>query len=264
MKAYLDLLRTVLEHGKFREDRTGTGTQAVFGSQLRFDLSAGFPLLTTKRIHTKSVFHELLWFLRGETNLQYLHKHKVSIWDEWADEQGELGPIYGKQWRSWQDAQGKHHDQIAQLVHDIQANPHSRSLIVSAWNVGELPQMRLRPCHVLLQAWVNDNKLSLQVYQRSADLFLGVPFNIASYALLLHMLAQVTNLQVGEFIHVLGDAHIYLNHLDQVRLQLTRQPQTLPRIELNPDIKDIFAFTYDDIILSGYTPHAKISAPVAI
>lgn len=264
MKQYLDLLRNVLEHGNRREDRTGTGTLALFGEQLRCDLAAGFPLLTTKKIHTKSVWHELLWFLRGDTNLGYLHKHRVSIWNEWADDAGNLGPIYGKQWRSWPDANGKCHDQIAKLVSDIKKYPHSRSLIVSAWNVGQLQDMRLLPCHVLFQVWVNENKLSMQVYQRSADLFLGVPFNIASYSLLLHMLAQVTDLQVGEFAHVLGDAHIYLNHLEQAKLQLTRQPTNLPQIKLNPQVKDIFAFTYDDIKIEGYSPQPKISAPVAI
>ncbi len=264
MKQYLDLLRNVLEHGNRREDRTGTGTLALFGEQLRCDLAAGFPLLTTKKIHTKSVWHELLWFLRGDTNLGYLHKHRVSIWNEWADDAGNLGPIYGKQWRSWPDANGKCHDQIAKLVSDIKKYPHSRSLIVSAWNVGQLQDMRLLPCHVLFQVWVNENKLSMQVYQRSADLFLGVPFNIASYSLLLHMLAQVTDLQVGEFVHVLGDAHIYLNHLEQAKLQLTRQPTNLPQIKLNPQVKDIFAFTYDDIKIEGYSPQPKISAPVAI
>ncbi len=264
MKQYLDLLRNVLEHGNRREDRTGTGTLALFGEQLRCDLAAGFPLLTTKKIHTKSVWHELLWFLRGDTNLGYLHKHRVSIWNEWADDAGNLGPIYGKQWRSWPDANGKCHDQIKKLVSDIKKYPHSRSLIVSAWNVGQLQDMRLLPCHVLFQVWVNENKLSMQVYQRSADLFLGVPFNIASYSLLLHMLAQVTDLQVGEFVHVLGDAHIYLNHLEQAKLQLTRQPTNLPQIKLNPQVKDIFAFTYDDIKIEGYSPQPKISAPVAI
>ncbi len=264
MRQYHELLRHVLEHGVRRQDRTGTGTLSVFGYQMRFDLQAGFPLVTTKKVHLKSVIHELLWFLRGDTNIRYLRDNGVTIWDEWADEHGELGPIYGYQWRSWPAADGRHIDQIARVVDEIRRNPDSRRLLVSAWNVGELERMRLPPCHVLFQFYVAGGRLSCQLYQRSADLFLGVPFNIASYALLTMMIAQVTDLKPGEFIHTLGDAHIYLNHLEQVRLQLTREPRPLPRMRLNPEIRDLFAFRYEDFTLEGYDPHPPIKAPVAV
>ncbi|PJK14206.1 thymidylate synthase [Lysobacteraceae bacterium NML07-0707] len=264
MRQYLDLLNHVLESGTEKSDRTGTGTRSVFGYQMRFDLSQGFPLLTTKKLHTRSIIHELLWFLRGQTNIAYLREHKVSIWDEWADENGELGPIYGKQWRSWEGRDGQCIDQIAWLVDEIRRNPDSRRLVVSAWNVAELSQMALMPCHTLFQFYVADGKLSCQLYQRSGDIFLGVPFNIASYALLTHMLAQVCDLQVGDFVHTLGDAHLYSNHLEQAREQLTRKPGALPRLRLNPAVKDLFAFGFEDIQIEGYQPQPAIKAPVAV
>ncbi|PJK09771.1 thymidylate synthase [Lysobacteraceae bacterium NML120232] len=264
MQPYLQLLEHVLHHGMEKSDRTGTGTRSVFGYQMRFDLSQGFPLLTTKKLHLRSIIHELLWFLKGQTNIAYLRENKVSIWDEWADENGELGPVYGKQWRSWQGRDGKCIDQIAWLVDEIRQNPDSRRLIVSAWNVAELPQMALMPCHTLFQFYVADGKLSCQLYQRSGDIFLGVPFNIASYALLTHMIAQVCDLQVGDFVHTLGDAHLYSNHLEQAREQLTRKPGALPRLRLNPAVKDLFAFSFDDIQIEGYQPQPAIKAPVAV
>ena len=264
MQQYLDLCRRVLNEGIEKHDRTGTGTLSVFGHQMRFPMQNGFPLLTTKKLHLKSIIYELLWFLRGDTNIQYLHDHGVSIWDEWADQQGELGPVYGHQWRSWPDYNGQTIDQIQNLVQQIRTNPDSRRLIVSAWNVAEIEQMALPPCHCLFQFYVANGTLSLQLYQRSADIFLGVPFNIASYALLLQMMAQVTGYQCGEFIHTLGDAHIYLNHLSQVQLQLAREPRPLPRIVLNPDIKDIFAFQYEDFTLTDYNPHPHIKGDVSI
>ena len=264
MKQYLDLLTRVLNEGVRKEDRTGTGTISVFGHQMRFDLAEGFPLLTTKKLHTKSIFYELLWFLRGDTNVKYLHDHGVSIWDEWADPDGDLGHIYGYQWRSWPDYNGGFVDQISQAVEMIKHNPDSRRIIVSAWNVGDLGNMNLPPCHVFFQFYVADGRLSLQMYQRSADIFLGVPFNIASYALLLEMMAQVTGLKAGDFVHTLGDAHIYSNHIDQVKLQLTREPRALPKLTLNPDVKDIFQFTFEDIVLTGYDPHPHIKGEVAV
>lgn len=264
MQQYLQLLRHVLDHGVRKEDRTGTGTISVFGYQMRFDLEAGFPLVTTKKVHLKSIIHELLWFLRGDTNIAYLREHGVTIWDEWADANGDLGPIYGYQWRSWPTADGRHIDQIAQVVAQIRSNPDSRRIIVSAWNVGELDKMRLPPCHVLFQFYVAEGRLSCQLYQRSADLFLGVPFNIASYALLTMMIAQVTGLKPGEFVHTLGDAHIYLNHLEQVRLQLGREPRPLPVMRINPAVRDLFAFRYEDFTLEGYDPHPAIKASVAV
>ncbi len=264
MKQYHDLLRHVLIHGTKKEDRTGTGTISTFGYQMRFDLAEGFPLVTTKKVHLKSIIHELLWFLRGETNIKYLVENGVSIWNEWADENGELGPVYGKQWRSWQGANGDVIDQISNVIEEIKHNPSSRRLIVSAWNVGELDKMALAPCHSFFQFYVNDGKLSCQLYQRSADVFLGVPFNIASYALLTMMIAQVCDLKVGEFIHTFGDVHIYLNHLEQVNLQLSREPRPLPTMKIDPAIKYIFDFEYDDFILEGYDPHPAIKAPVAV
>lgn len=264
MRQYLDLLRHILDHGVRKNDRTGTGTLSVFGYQMRFDLQAGFPLLTTKKVHLKSVIHELLWFLRGDTNIAYLNEHGVTIWDEWADENGDLGPIYGKQWRSWPTADGRCIDQISAVLEEIKHNPDSRRMVVSAWNVGELDKMRLPPCHMLFQFYVAEGRLSCQLYQRSADVFLGVPFNIASYALLTMMIAQVTGLKPGEFIHTLGDAHLYLNHLEQARLQLTREPRPLPTMRLNPEVRDLFAFRYEDFTLEGYDPHPAIKALVAV
>ncbi len=264
MKQYLELMRHVRSHGIEKHDRTGTGTLSVFGYQMRFDLSAGFPLLTTKRLHLRSIIHELLWFLRGEGNIAYLKEHGVSIWDEWADERGELGPIYGVQWRAWPTADGRTIDQISQVIEQIKTNPDSRRLIVSAWNVGQLEQMALPPCHLLFQFYVAEGKLSCQLYQRSADIFLGVPFNIASYALLTMMVAQVTGLKPGEFVHTLGDVHLYLNHLQQADMQLAREPRPLPRMQLNPRVRDIFAFRFEDFQLEGYEPHPHIKAPVAV
>ena len=264
MKQYLDLLSHILENGNEKTDRTGTGTKSVFGYQMRFDLQKGFPLLTTKKLHTRSIFHELLWFLKGDTNIKYLHDNKVTIWDEWADENGDLGPVYGKQWRAWQGADGKITDQISQVVNQIKNTPDSRRMLVSAWNVGEVEQMVLPPCHIVFQFYVANNKLSCQLYQRSAGVFLGVPFNIASYALLTEMIAQVCGLEAGEFIHTLGDAHLYLNHLDQARLQLSRMPYELPKLVLNPEVKDIFDFTYEDIKIENYVSHPHIKAEVAV
>ncbi|MFC4528491.1 thymidylate synthase [Dyella halodurans] len=264
MRAYLDLLQHVLDHGTEKGDRTGTGTRSVFGWQMRFDLAQGFPLVTTKKLHLKSIIHELIWFLRGDTNTAYLKEHGVSIWDEWADAQGELGPVYGKQWRAWPTADGGVVDQIRWVVDEIKRNPDSRRLVVSAWNVGELPKMALMPCHALFQFYVADGKLSCQLYQRSGDIFLGVPFNIASYALLTHMIAQVCGLGVGDFVHTLGDAHLYNNHLEQARLQLSREPRPLPRLELNPEVRSLFDFRFEDIAITGYEPHPAIRAPVAV
>jgi len=264
MKQYLNLLQRVSDEGIRKDDRTGTGTISIFGHQSRYPMSEGFPLLTTKKLHVKSIIYELLWFLRGDTNIRYLHDHKVTIWDEWADANGDLGPIYGRQWRSWPDYKGGTIDQISQAVETIKNNPDSRRIVVSAWNVAELPEMHLAPCHALFQFYVADGKLSLQLYQRSADIFLGVPFNIASYALLLKMMAQVTGLQEGDFVHTLGDAHIYLNHLEQVKLQLTRDPRPLPTMKLNPDVKTIFDFTFEDFELIGYDPHPAIKGEVSV
>ncbi|WP_445146201.1 thymidylate synthase [Dyella sp. Tek66A03] len=264
MRAYLDLLQHVLDHGTEKDDRTGTGTRSVFGWQMRFDLAQGFPLVTTKKLHLKSIIHELIWFLRGETNTAYLKQHGVSIWDEWADANGELGPVYGKQWRAWPTADGGVVDQIRWVVDEIKRNPDSRRLLVSAWNVGELPKMALMPCHALFQFYVADGKLSCQLYQRSGDIFLGVPFNIASYALLTHMIAQVCDLGVGDFVHTLGDAHLYNNHLEQARLQLSREPRPLPRLELNPGVRSLFDFRFEDVAISGYEPYPAIRAPVAV
>ena len=264
MRQYLDLLRTILERGHRKSDRTGTGTLSVFGHQMRFDLSEGFPLVTTKKLHAKSIIHELLWFLRGETNVRALNEVGVTIWDAWADEQGELGPVYGSQWRSWRSPDGQSIDQMKQLVQQIRTNPDSRRLIVSAWNVADIDRMKLPPCHVLFQFYVADGRLSCQLYQRSADVFLGVPFNIASYALLTMMMAQATDLQAGEFVHTFGDAHLYLNHIEQAQLQLERTPRKLPRMELNPTVKSIFDFQYDDFRLLEYDPHPHIKAAVAV
>jgi len=261
---YEDFLRYVLQHGARKTDRTGTGTTSMLGGQLRFNLADGFPLITTKKVHLKSIIHELLWFLKGETNTAYLKEHGVSIWDEWADENGELGPVYGKQWRSWEAADGRTIDQISEAIHLIKNNPDSRRILVSAWNVGELDRMALMPCHCLFQFYVANGKLSCQLYQRSADLFLGVPFNIASYALLTLMMAQVCDLQPGEFVHTFGDAHIYSNHMDQVALQLSREARPWPTMRINPDVKDLFAFRYEDFTLEGYDPWPGIKAPVAI
>ena len=264
MQEYLNLMRFVKEHGEKKEDRTGTGTLSVFGYQSRYDLSKGFPLLTTKKVHLKSVIHELLWFLMGDSNVRYLQENKVRIWNEWADENGDLGPVYGVQWRSWRGADDKTVDQIKNVIEMIKTNPQSRRLIVSAWNVGEIENMALPPCHTFFQFYVNNNKLSCQLYQRSADIFLGVPFNIASYALLTMMVAQVCDLGVGDFVHTLGDAHIYTNHMEQTELQLSREPRALPTMKLNPDIKNIFDFSYDDFELIGYDPHPLIKGKVAI
>ena len=264
MRQYLDLLRDVRNGGSKRADRTGTGTLSVFGRQLRFDLTDGFPLVTTKKVHLRSIIAELLWFLRGDTNVGWLREQNVTIWDEWADDRGDLGPVYGAQWRSWKGADGRTHDQIAAVLDGIRNNPDSRRLIVSAWNVGEIEHMALAPCHAIFQFYVADGRLSCQLYQRSADLFLGVPFNIASYALLTHLMAQVTGLQPGEFVHTFGDAHIYSNHVDQVDEQLSRDTRSLPKLQLNTDITDLFAFTANDIVIVDYDPHPRISAPVAV
>jgi thymidylate synthase len=264
MRAYLDLLRHVLEHGTVKADRTGTGTRSVFGWQMRFDLREGFPLVTTKKLHLKSIIHELIWFLRGDTNIAYLKEHGVSIWDEWADPNGELGPVYGEQWRAWRTADGATVDQIRWVVEEIRRNPDSRRLIVNAWNVGELPRMALMPCHTMFQFYVADGRLSCQLYQRSGDIFLGVPFNIASYALLTHMVAQVCGLGVGDFVHVLGDAHLYSNHLEQAHLQLTREPRPLPTLRLNPEVRVLENFRFEDVAIEGYAPHPAIKAPVAV
>ena len=264
MRQYLDLLNHILENGVDKNDRTGTGTRSVFGHQMRFDLADGFPLVTTKKVHLKSIIYELLWFLNGDTNVKYLQDNGVRIWNEWADPDGNLGHIYGYQWRSWHDYNGGHIDQISQVISDIKNNPDSRRIIVSAWNVADLPNMNLPPCHAFFQFYVADGRLSLQLYQRSADCFLGVPFNIASYALLLQMMAQVCGLQPGEFVHTTGDTHIYSNHFDQVRLQLTRQPRPLPRMILNPDVKDIFGFRYEDFRLEGYDPYPAIKGQVSV
>ena len=264
MRPYLDLMRHVLEHGARKNDRTGTGTLSVFGAQLRFDLAAGFPLLTTKKVHLKSIIHELLWFLKGETNTRYLKEHGVTIWDEWADAKGELGPVYGYQWRSWPTPDGRHIDQVSQVIEQIRRNPDSRRLIVSAWNVADLPKMALLPCHAFFQFYVAEGRLSCQLYQRSADLFLGVPFNIASYALLTLMVAQVCGLKAGDFVQTFGDTHLYLNHLEQAREQLSRSPRRLPTMRLNPAVKDLFAFRYEDFTLENYDPHPAIRAPVAV
>ncbi len=264
MQQYLDLLRHIKNNGTIKSDRTGTGTISTFGYQMRFDLSQGFPLLTTKKLHLRSIIYELLWFLRGDTNIRYLHEHNVTIWDEWADPNGDLGHIYGYQWRSWPTPDGKHIDQITQVIDQIRKNPDSRRLIVSAWNVAEIDTMALPPCHTLFQFYVADNKLSCQLYQRSADVFLGVPFNIASYALLTQMVAQVTGLEVGTFVHTLGDAHIYLNHTEQVDLQLSRTPRALPIMKINPDVRSIFDFQYEDFSLENYDPYPSIKAPIAV
>lgn len=264
MKQYHDLMRHVLENGATKTDRTGTGTQSVFGYQMRFNLQDGFPLLTTKKLHLKSILHELLWFLKGDTNISYLKENGVKIWDEWADENGNLGPVYGSQWRSWPTADGRHIDQITQVVYQIKNNPDSRRMIVSAWNVGEIEHMKLPPCHAFFQFYVADGKLSCQLYQRSADIFLGVPFNIASYALLTQMIAQVCNLQLGDFIHTLGDAHLYSNHIEQAKLQLTRELRALPQLKINPEVSSIFEFKFEDFSLEGYDPHPHIKAEVAV
>ena len=264
MRAYLDLLQHVLDHGAEKADRTGTGTRSVFGWQLRFDLAQGFPLVTTKKLHLKSIIHELIWFLRGDTNIAYLKENGVSIWDEWADADGELGPVYGKQWRAWPKADGGTVDQISWVIEEIRRNPDSRRLIVNAWNVGELPKMALMPCHAMFQFYVANGRLSCQLYQRSGDIFLGVPFNIASYALLTHMIAQVCGLQPGDFVHTLGDAHLYNNHVEQARQQLAREPKALPRLVLNPDVRSVFDFRFEDIAVQDYAPHPAIKAPVAV
>jgi len=264
MEQYLDLMRRVRDHGVRKSDRTGTGTLSVFGHQMRFDLAAGFPLVTTKRLHLKSILHELIWFLSGDTNIDYLRRNGVTIWDEWADENGDLGPVYGKQWRSWSTPDGRSIDQIREVIETIRTNPDSRRMVVSAWNPADIPAMALAPCHCLFQFYVASGRLSCQLYQRSADVFLGVPFNIASYAALTMMMAHVTGLQPGEFIHTLGDAHLYVNHLEQADLQLTRSPRPLPRLELNPEVTSIFDFRFEDFTLVGYDPHPHIKAPVAV
>jgi thymidylate synthase len=264
MQQYLNLLQRVLDEGIKKEDRTGIGTMSIFGHQMRFDLADGFPVLTTKKLHLKSIIYELLWFLRGDTNIRYLNDNGVRIWNEWADADGNLGPVYGHQWRSWQNYSGGHIDQISDAVNTIKNNPDSRRIIVCSWNVADIPAMKLPPCHCFFQFYVADGRLSLQLYQRSADIFLGVPFNIASYALLLKMMAQVTGLQAGDFVHTFGDAHIYLNHLEQVKLQLTREPRPLPEMKINPDIKNIFDFHYEDFELTGYDPHPHIKGEVAV
>jgi len=264
MKQYLDLMRHVYDHGVDKSDRTGTGTRSVFGYQMRFDLAEGFPLVTTKKLHLRSIIHELLWFIAGDTNIAYLKDNKVSIWDEWADDSGDLGPVYGHQWRSWPAPNGQAIDQLSDVIEQIKSNPDSRRLIVSAWNVADLPDMALAPCHAFFQFYVADGKLSLQLYQRSADIFLGVPFNIASYALLLMMVAQVCDLEVGEFVHTLGDAHLYSNHLEQAALQLSREPKSLPLMKINQNVRSIFDFTFEDFRLEGYDFHPHISAPVAV
>jgi thymidylate synthase len=264
MRPYLDLLRHILDHGTPKDDRTGTGTLSVFGYQMRFDLAQGFPLLTTKKLHLRSILHELLWFLAGDTNVRYLHEHGVTIWDEWADAEGDLGPIYGAQWRSWPTPDGDAIDQISRVIEAIRSNPDSRRHVVSAWNVAELDEMALLPCHALFQLWVGGGRLSCQLYQRSADVFLGVPFNIASYALLTMMVAQVCGLAPGDFVHTFGDAHLYRNHLEQARLQLTREPRPLPTMTLNPEVRSILDFRFEDFTLSGYDPHPAIKAPIAV
>jgi thymidylate synthase len=264
MKQYLDLMRHVRQNGVRKADRTGTGTLSVFGYQMRFDLADGFPVVTTKKLHLRSIIHELLWFLKGETNLRYLHENNVSIWDEWADENGDLGPVYGYQWRSWPAEDGRHIDQISQIIEQLKTSPDSRRIIVSAWNVGDIDKMALPPCHAFFQFYVAGGRLSCQLYQRSADIFLGVPFNIASYALLTCMLARVSGLEPGDFIHTFGDAHLYLNHLEQADLQLSREPRPLPVMNINPDVEDLFAYRFEDFELSGYDPHPHIKAPVAV
>jgi len=264
MQPYLELLRHVLDHGAEKADRTGTGTRSVFGWQMRYDLSKGFPLVTTKKLHIKSIVHELIWFLQGDTNIGYLKDNGVRIWDEWADANGDLGPVYGRQWRAWPTADGKVVDQIAWVVEEIKRNPDSRRLIVSAWNVGELPNMALMPCHTMFQFYVANGRLSCQLYQRSGDIFLGIPFNIASYALLTHMIAQVTGLEVGDFVHTLGDAHLYSNHLEQATTQLAREPRALPKLVLNPEVKSIFDFRFEDVAIADYDPYPAIKAPVAV
>lgn len=264
MNQYEQLLKHIYENGTFKSDRTGTGTRSIFGAQIRFNLNEGFPMITTKKVHLKSILHELLWFIKGETNTQYLINHGVTIWDEWADKDGNLGPVYGYQWRSWPAPNGQHIDQLSEVIETIKKNPDSRRMIVSAWNVADLPQMALMPCHAFFQFYVADGKLSCQLYQRSADMFLGVPFNIASYAFLTHMIAQVCNLQVGDFIHTFGDAHIYSNHFEQVELQLSRDPRPYPTLQINPEIKSIFDFKFEDFTLVDYNPHPAIKAPVAV
>lgn len=264
MRQYLDLLKKIVDQGVEKPDRTGTGTRSIFGHQMRFDLSGGFPALTTKKLHLKSIIYELLWFLRGETNIQFLRENGVKIWDEWADENGELGPVYGRQWRCWPTADGGHIDQIAEVIKQIRENPDSRRLIVSAWNVADVPNMALPPCHLLFQFYVAQGRLSCQLYQRSADVFLGVPFNIASYALLTLMIAQVTDLEPGDFVHTFGDVHLYLNHIEQANKQLSREPKSLPSMSINPDVSSIFEFRYEDFVLGDYHPHPHIAAPVAV
>ncbi len=264
MKQYLDLMRTILDEGHYKADRTGTGTYSIFGYQMRFDLQKGFPLLTTKKLHLRSIIYELLWFLRGDTNIQYLHDHNVTIWDEWADEHGDLGPVYGKQWRSWEAPDGRVIDQITNLIEQLKRNPDSRRLIVSAWNPADVDQMALPPCHTMFQFYANDGQLSCQLYQRSADVFLGVPFNIASYALLTMMVAQVCGLKAKDFVHTFGDAHIYSNHVEQAKLQLSREPRPLPQMRINPEVKSIFDFQYEDFTLENYDPHPHIKAEVAV